>query len=258
PILRRLVHKGGSRNARHLHRNCRPLLGLRPCLAATGNDFARFRTPVRRCRFLFDPESGDRNRACFTHWELTTLYLEKEIWSVDEESIFAAALGKVSPSERLAFLAEVCAGDPELRAGVEALLQAHENPDSFLEPSGARLDPGVAEETVVQPMGTMIGPYRLLQQLGEGGMGAVFRAEQTQPVQRQVALKLIRSGLDSAQLLARFEAERQALALMDHPHIARVLDAGTTPEGRPFFVMELVEGVSITRYCDEQHLTLRQ
>ncbi|HEX4591524.1 MAG TPA: protein kinase, partial [Gemmataceae bacterium] len=106
--------------------------------------------------------------------------------------------------------------------------------------------------------GTRIGPYKLLQQIGEGGMGVVFLAEQERPVRRKVALKLIKAGMDSKSVLARFEAERQALAVMDHSNIARVLDAGTTPGGRPFFVMELVEGVPITRYCDEQRLTPRQ
>ena len=104
----------------------------------------------------------------------------------------------------------------------------------------------------------MIGPYKLLQQLGEGGMGTVFMAEQTQPVQRKVALKIIKAGMDSRQVIARFEAERQALALMDHPNIAKVFDAGTTDTGRPYFVMELVKGVPITRYCDEHRLTPKQ
>src|SRR5262249_31734326 len=102
------------------------------------------------------------------------------------------------------------------------------------------------------------GPYKLLQQIGEGGMGTVFMAEQTQPVQRKVALKIIKPGMDSKQVIARFEAERQALALMDHPNIARVLDAGTSSTGRPYFVMDLVKGVPIPRYCDEHRLTPRQ
>src|SRR5262249_16998231 len=102
------------------------------------------------------------------------------------------------------------------------------------------------------------GPYKLLEPIGEGGMGTVYLAQQTEPVKRLVALKLIKPGMDSGQVIARFEAERQALALMDHPNIARVLDAGTTEGGRPFFVMELVKGVPITRYCDERHLTPRQ
>src|SRR6185369_4031787 len=106
--------------------------------------------------------------------------------------------------------------------------------------------------------GTVIGPYKLLQQIGEGGMGTVFMAEQTRPVQRRVAVKVIKAGMDSKQVIARFEAERQALALMDHPNIARVLDAGTTSAGRPYFVMDLVKGMPITRYCDEHHLTPRQ
>src|SRR5262249_42221999 len=104
----------------------------------------------------------------------------------------------------------------------------------------------------------VIGPYKLLQPIGEGGMGIVYLAEQTEPVRRLVALKVINPGMDSRQVLARFEAERQALALMDPPNIAKVLDAGTTPEGRPYFVMELVKGVPITRYCDEHRLTPRQ
>src|SRR5207253_7443077 len=106
--------------------------------------------------------------------------------------------------------------------------------------------------------GARIGPYRLLQPIGEGGMGTVYMAEQTRPVKRLVALKLIKAGLDSRQVLARFEAERQALALMDHPNIAKVFDAGATEQGRPFFVMELVKGIPITRFCDERRLTTRE
>src|SRR5262249_1164689 len=106
--------------------------------------------------------------------------------------------------------------------------------------------------------GTVIGPYKLLQQIGEGGMGTVWMAEQAQPVQRKVAIKVIKAGMDSRQVIARFEAERQALALMDHPNIARVLDAGAIGSGRPYFVMELVKGVPITKYCDEHHLTPQQ
>ena len=109
-----------------------------------------------------------------------------------------------------------------------------------------------------EAVGVKIGPYKLVQQLGEGGMGTVWVAEQTEPVKRRVALKVIKPGLDSAQVIRRFEAERQALALMDHTHIAKVLDAGTTAAGRPYFVMELVKGVPITRYCDELQLPLRE
>ena len=111
---------------------------------------------------------------------------------------------------------------------------------------------------LAEPPGSRIGPYKLLQQIGEGGMGVVYMAEQTEPVRRRVALKIIKPGMDSRQVIARFEAERQALALMDHPNIARVLDAGATETGRPYFVMELVHGVPITEYCDGPHLTPRE
>jgi serine/threonine protein kinase/tetratricopeptide (TPR) repeat protein len=186
------------------------------------------------------------------------------------EAVFFAALAKVDPAERAAYLNEACGTDADLRRQVERLLAAHPQVGSFLQddaaahPSplggmgrdvrgGATVDAPVAEAP-----GTVIGPYKLLKQLGEGGMGTVFLAEQSQPVQRKVALKVIKSGMDSHQVIARFEAERQALALMDHPNIARVLDAGTTAGGRPYFVMELVKGVPITRYCDEHHLTPKQ
>lgn len=106
--------------------------------------------------------------------------------------------------------------------------------------------------------GMSIGPYKLLQLIGEGGFGSVFMAEQSKPVARRVALKIIKLGMDTRQVIARFEAERQALAMMDHPHIARVLDAGTTDTGRPYFVMELVKGVPITQYADRERLTIRQ
>src|SRR5262249_31331394 len=117
---------------------------------------------------------------------------------------------------------------------------------------------GTVERPLAEGPGSHIGPYRLLQQVGEGGMGVVFMAEQTEPVQRRVALKIIKPGMDSPQFIARLQAERQALALMDHPNIAKVLDAGATVSGRPYFVMELVRGAPVTRYCDEQRLTPRQ
>ena len=142
----------------------------------------------------------------------------------------------------------------QLRDEIEALLGAHERPLGLLDV------PDVVRPTVDMPAafegpGTVVGPYKLLQAIGEGGMGTVYMAEQTQPVRRMVALKLIKAGMDSRQVIARFEAERQALALMDHPNIAKVLDAGTTENGRPYFVMELVKGVPITRYCDDHYLT---
>src|SRR5262249_18815242 len=133
-----------------------------------------------------------------------------------------------------------------------------DHPDPFLEgPATARMAT-VDAGPVTERSGMLIGPYKLIQQIGEGGMGTVWMAQQTAPVKRLVALKLIKAGMDSRQGIARFEAERQALALMDHVNIARVLDAGTFGTGRPYFVMDLVKGVPITRYCDEHHLTPRQ
>src|SRR5262245_55913660 len=164
-----------------------------------------------------------------------------------------------SPEERAAFLDKACARDAGQRARVEELLRAYEAAGNFLQRNTLPSEPvTTVNEPVTERPGTMIGPYNLLQQIGEGGMGTVFMAEQTQPVQRKVALKVVKPGMDSRQVIARFEAERQALALMDHPNIARVFDAGTTDGGRPYFVMELVKGVPITTYCDERHLTPRE
>lgn len=175
-----------------------------------------------------------------------------------EEQIFHEILEQAA-EKRAAFLADACGADAELRQRVEALLQAQANPGSFLQvpAPGHRNSPTIDQPHVEIP-GTMIGPYKLLQQIGEGGMGTVYMAEQAQPVQRKVALKVIKAGMDSKQVIARFEAERQALAVMDHVNIARVLDAGTTESGLPYFVMELVHGVPITKYCDDNHLTPRQ
>ncbi|HUQ68208.1 MAG TPA: serine/threonine-protein kinase, partial [Planctomycetaceae bacterium] len=141
---------------------------------------------------------------------------------------------------------------------MERLLSAQPKVGNFLQADSPAVAATIAQPAVVATSGTVIGPYKLLQQIGEGGMGTVFMAEQTHPVQRKVALKLIKPGLDSRQVIARFEAERQALALMDHPNIAKVLDAGTTGSGQPYFVMELVHGVPINKYCDERRLTPRQ
>jgi serine/threonine protein kinase len=174
------------------------------------------------------------------------------------EAIFFAALEKGSPEERAAYVDAACAGDPDLRRRVEKMISAQLQAGSFLErPAGSPVMT-VDQQPADAGPGTVIGPYKLLQQIGEGGMGTVYMAEQSAPVQRRVALKLIKPGMDSRQVIARFEAERQALALMDHPNIAKVLDAGTTDTGRPYFVMELVKGVPITRYCDDHHLTPRQ
>jgi serine/threonine protein kinase/WD40 repeat protein len=185
-----------------------------------------------------------------------------------ERTIFLAALEQTDPAERAAYLASACRGDAGLRSRVEALLGAHDGAGSFLEKpvvDGAATgdldqDPDVEGMTAAPPeppKATVknIGPYKLLQKLGEGGMGFVYMAEQVHPVRRRVALKIIKAGMDSAQIVARFEQERQALAMMDHPNIAKVLDAGQTDGGRPFFVMELVKGVAITKYCDREHLT---
>src|SRR5437016_2703087 len=187
------------------------------------------------------------------------------------EAVFFAALAKVDPAERAAYLNEACGTDADLRRRVDRLLAAHPQVGSFLQDAAAVLPaplvgerPGVRSgATVDLPLvterpGTMIGPYRLLQRIGEGGMGVVWMAEQTEPVKRRVALKVIKPGMDSRQVIARFEAERQALAMMDHVNIARVLDAGATESGRPYFVMELVHGVPITKYCDDNQLTPRQ
>jgi serine/threonine protein kinase len=176
----------------------------------------------------------------------------------DVKSIFLAASEKPA-AERAAYLDEATAGDTSLRARVEALLQAHDNPDSFLRKPvadfGQTMDFTSAEAPLPEKAGTQIGPYKLLEQIGEGGMGVVFMAEQFQPIRRRVALKVIKPGMDTRQVIARFEAERQALAMMDHPNIAKVFDAGTTASGRPYFVMELVRGISITDYCDHAKLS---
>jgi serine/threonine protein kinase/tetratricopeptide (TPR) repeat protein len=170
--------------------------------------------------------------------------------------IFLAIVEKPS-AEWESLLDEAC-GDAELRRQVAQLLKAHAEGVGILDRTGAGGAPTGACETLSECAGTVIGPYKLLQQIGEGGMGTVFMAEQTTPIRRQVALKVIKPGMDSRQIIARFEAERQALALMDHVNIARVLDAGSTESSRPYFVMELVHGVPITKYCDDNHLTPRE
>jgi eukaryotic-like serine/threonine-protein kinase len=186
--------------------------------------------------------------------------------TLDLDTIFCGAIEIASPEERAAHIARACGPDLGLRERINKLVAAHFRAGSFLEmpaptPSTAGELQSPALEASATPgelPGTLIGPYKLLQKLGEGGMGTVFMAEQTRPVQRRVALKLIKAGMDSAQVLARFEAERQALAMMDHVNIARVLDAGAAESGRPYFVMELVHGVPITKYCDDNHLTPRE
>jgi serine/threonine protein kinase len=175
------------------------------------------------------------------------------------EELFNAALELKSSEARSAFLDRAC-GDTELRRRVERLLALDPEAMDFLEAPAAMptvtADP--SSRPVVEEPGTVLGPYRLLEPIGEGGMGVVYVAEQTHPVRRRVALKIIKPGMDSKQVVARFEAERQALAMMDHPNIAKVHDAGTTASGRPYFVMELVRGIPITAYCDREHLSISE
>jgi eukaryotic-like serine/threonine-protein kinase len=177
---------------------------------------------------------------------------------MSERSIFMQALEFDDPREREAHVLRACGGDERLRARVEALLRRHQSDDVLALDRMPDVDLSVTAELppAAEPSGTVIGPYKLLEPIGEGGMGVVFMAEQTQPIRRKVALKIIKPGMDTKQVIARFEAERQALALMDHPNIARVLDAGATESCRPYFVMELVRGIPITDYCDREKLAI--
>jgi serine/threonine protein kinase len=176
---------------------------------------------------------------------------------MNERDVFIAALQKESAAERRAYLDAVCGGEEALRQGVEALLAVHERAGRFLERPLADPDATI-DEPIREKPGMVIGPYKLLEQIGEGGFGVVFIAEQTQPVRRKVALKVFKPGMDTRQVVARFEAERQALALMDHPNIAHVFDGGETATGRPYYVMELVRGIPITAFCDQNQLSVRE
>src|SRR5262249_16817210 len=247
PILRGFHPAGSRRHARHFAVHRRGRLDLLQGLAAAGNG-----------KNLID-QSG-------------VLLLDGALKPgrkrlVNESQIFIDALKLADPAERAAFLGAACAGNPEGRAAVEALLRVQASNPNFLEQPAASLaeTPHAAPETATTAPGNaeraemvLAGRYKLLEEIGEGGMGTVWMAQQTEPVKRLVAVKLIKAGMDSKAVLARFEAERQALALMDHPNIAKVHDAGTTETGRPFFVMELVRGVPLTKYCDEHRLTPRQ
>lgn len=182
-----------------------------------------------------------------------------------EEVLFEALAGLEDPSARVVFLDQTCHGNPGMRARLEALVSMRDEAEKFFDANPVRESPvfetfhGVAESPdpdFHEGLGTRIGRYRLLERLGEGGCGVVYLAEQLVPVRRRIALKIIRVGMNSANIIERFESERQALAVMDHPNIARVLDAGATGSGRPFFVMEMVEGLRITEYCDRNHLDL--
>ncbi|MHC4405468.1 MAG: serine/threonine protein kinase [Planctomycetota bacterium] len=177
---------------------------------------------------------------------------------LDEEEIFHIARKLGDQSDRAKYLDQVCAGDVGLRGRVEALLVVHEQEKDFLKSGPVEPASTADHSTLSEGPGTTIGRYRLMEQIGEGGMGVVFVAEQRKPLRRKVALKVIKPGMDTKAVIARFEAERQALALMDHPNIARVFDAGTTESGRPYFVMERVKGAPITEYCDKNRLTIRE
>ena len=188
-----------------------------------------------------------------------------------EKSLFNAALELTDPAQRRAFIDKACAGDQALRARIDRLLKASETADDFLagcapalEAAAAALDPSQISlpqevaQSADEKLGSRIGHYKLLQKIGEGGCGIVYMAEQERPVRRRVALKVIKLGMDTKTVIARFEAERQALAMMDHPNIARALDAGATEAGRPYFVMELVYGSKITDYCDQNELAVSE
>ena len=185
---------------------------------------------------------------------------------VSERSIFLDALEHEDAEARKAFLERACSGNVALRAAVEQLLSAHDLPDNPLDDPVAAMSPVATEalnatlpfgEAIAEGPGSVIGPYRLMEQIGEGGFGLVFVADQQEPVRRKIALKIVKPGMDTREVIARFSAERQALAMMDHPNIAKVYDAGTTETGRPYFVMELVRGVPITEFCDKNDLGLR-
>jgi serine/threonine protein kinase len=181
-------------------------------------------------------------------------------WNPTVKRIFLEALEIADPDERARFLASSCDGDPSIRAQVDALLDAVEEAGTPAGQSGESSMATPASTVVYGPIeesaGTVVGPYKLLEAIGEGGFGIVYMADQQVPVRRRVAVKIIKPGMDSRQVLARFDVERQALAMMDHPNIARALDAGTTSSGRPYFVMELVRGVPITDYCDRNNLSV--
>ncbi len=170
--------------------------------------------------------------------------------------IFFSALEREADA-REAYVAEACAVNGDLQEQVKLLLEAHVDGTGLLD-RAIQPERTIFKEAALEKPGSQIGPYKLLQEIGHGGMGVVYMAEQHEPVRRKVALKIIKPGMDTRQVIARFEAERQALSLMDHPNIARVLDAGTTESGRPYFAMELVKGQPITEYCDAKHLTPRQ
>jgi serine/threonine protein kinase/WD40 repeat protein len=176
----------------------------------------------------------------------------------ETRAVFLEALAMNTPEERASYLDAACRDKPELRQRVETLLRAHDQAGGFLKhgPLGGELD--ISQSSISEGPGTIIGHYKLLEPIGEGGFGVVFLAQQLEPIRRRVAIKIVKPGMDTKEVIARFEDERQTLALMDHPSIARVFDAGSTDTGRPFFVMELVPGVPITYYCDANDLSLNE
>ena len=175
-----------------------------------------------------------------------------------EKDIFVEAEGISDPAERQQFLDRACGGDENLRDRIDKLLSAHSENEGFIPVDPNEQTKFSLETAPREGEGSIIGRYKLLQNIGEGGCGVVYMAEQQTPVVRRVALKIIKLGMDTKQVIARFEAERQALAMMDHPNISKVLDAGATDNGRPFFVMELVRGVRITEFCDQQNLDTKE
>src|SRR5262249_13376283 len=247
-LFRRLVGSGGSRCPRHFSRHRGPILVLCTHLALLRASRQRWPSRnrkkivrgVRRAARVFRIDTWERLPYS---WSATMAENRLHL-----EAIFFAARQK-PPEERAAYLDQACGDDPVLRQRAEQFLSAQAEIGSFLE-SGVVPPVATIDEAITERPGTLIGPYKLMGQIGEGGIGLVFVAEQQHPVRRKVALKVIKPGMDTRQVVARFEAERQALALMDHPNIAKVHDGGETAGGRPYFVMELVKGVPITDFCD--------
>jgi serine/threonine protein kinase len=193
--------------------------------------------------------------------KMTDLEMKTQISSSMDEAnqkqkaIFDAARELTDPAQRKVFLDQACASDPSLRQTLEELLTDQTKANRYFDERAVTVRVHCGPNVDMEKLGDHIGRYKLLEKIGEGGCGVVYVAEQVEPVWRRVAVKVIKLGMDTKQVVARFEAERQALAMMDHPNIAKVLDAGATENGRPYFVMELVRGVKITEYCDQNKLT---
>src|SRR5882762_5032665 len=216
-------------------------------------------TAGRRTRRSSSHEPDPRRTVVYASPEMAEDSIDKINGAPDADiAVFTEAL-RLPLEERDRYLDKACKADVEFRRRVEALLQAYEQAGDFLGRSAAGRPTGATQAFQAgEKPGDRIGHYKLLQQIGEGGCGVVFMAEQEEPVRRRVALKIIKPGMDTKSVIARFEAERQALALMDHPNIAKIFDAGATQSGRPYFVMELVRGIKITEYCDQHSLTTEE